>query len=149
MAANGEDDMVAEAIRLRAISILKEPLTVATARRLERLISAAVPLLQAESPGAEWLPNTKAAAEEEALFSWQDVDGPSGPAAPPYATSSPAENAGTRAIREFLAMIPSILAAQRPRVDPDATVRAIIAAEEAGLKDIAARLREELLEGAP
>lgn len=157
-------DLLERALRGKALEILSGGFDAASARRLEWFSAAAARLLQTLSRGAEALPKMPEPRQpdpENAAFgglagAWgggiDDEDAAAAVAAGigataglgfPLAGAPPAEAVGTRAVRELLAALPEIVAMSKQT--PDAMVRAIVAAEEAGQKDLARALRRRLV----
>lgn len=146
---------LAKALREQLRGMLDKPLTVERLRSLGRLVGASVRLMQNLESGVQaLLPRPKpptpygmtiasgTQAEDEEFTGGPPASSSSLGGYMPLVGSSYGENLGNTFVRE---MVGAISKSQQPRRTPADLVKAIAEARAAGLKDVVAELKAELL----
>ena len=134
---------VAEAVRQKLLELAGEPLTLKSSRKIAAFSTTATAMLQTLGRGP--LPKGKRIYGGGFMGLDPLDEYPAVPMPNPLGLGgTSAETTGARLMRELIAIVPDIAAKFRP----EQTVRAILAARDAGMKDIEAELRERLLDQA-
>lgn len=138
--AKGEESvMIGDAIKMEILALLGgETCDAKTLARIERVARAGRQLLVATATGDMALPKR--------LGELSDDYGEEAQYNSPIAFSPPNETFGSKAIREITAVLPALVQAQRPPLNPAALMEAINMAEASGKKDIARLLEAKLKE---
>lgn len=145
-----QEHPVAQAIRAHLVELLARPLTLKTARDLNRQAQAAVKLLQTLEPGvgahldvakkprSPWLTGTPEGEEDEEAAPY---------AVPSFLTGT--ENMGASVLRELVPILSKIAEYRAqlnaPRPSPVQLLEGIKTARDLGLKDMEEQLKAQLL----